>query len=169
MLKKGFSLSLVLAFSLTVSPLTSNAYILSSDKLLPPQDLYYWIDPAFSATHISEVTTGIKAWNVTPEIQFVQKVSLAGGAEVKIERSNTSKGTVVGTSYGGGHIILWSGWRGLSTATKRKETVVHEVGHELGLAHTQESNILISVMRTSGFNSKAYPLSDDKAGIAKKY
>ena len=42
-------------------------------------------------------------------------------------------------------------------------------GHAVGLAHTQPSNNLISVMREFNFNGKAYPLSDDKKGIAAIY
>ena len=46
---------------------------------------------------------------------------------------------------------------------------MHEVGHALGLSHTQASNNSISVMRETGFNGKAYPLSDDIAGISAIY
>lgn len=52
---------------------------------------------------------------------------------------------------------------------ERYETIVHEVGHALGLAHCQFEKESISVMRITGFNNKAYPLSDDKAGISSIY
>ena len=56
----------------------------------------------------------------------------------------------------------------LSEAIKR-ETVVQEVGHALGLAHCQEEKNGVSVMRRLGFNGKAKPLSDDIAGIRELY
>ncbi|WP_425757484.1 matrixin family metalloprotease [Ihubacter sp. rT4E-8] len=43
------------------------------------------------------------------------------------------------------------------------------MGHALGLDHCQTSKNSISVMRAVGFNDKAYPLSDDIAGIKKLY
>lgn len=168
MLKKGLVLSILVGLSLSVLPTTSSAYVLNSKKVSHPKDTYYWIDPAFSSTHQSNIESGINTWDVTPEVQFTKRASLPGGADIMIERSNTSKGNIMGTSYGGGHIILWSGWRGLD-ASDEKETVVHEVGHELGLAHTQASNDSIAVMREDGFNGKPKPLSDDIKGIAKKY
>ncbi len=55
------------------------------------------------------------------------------------------------------------------TTSQQRETIVHEVGHALGLEHCQASKNSISVMRGSGFNGKAYPLSDDIAGISALY
>lgn len=171
MLKKGIVLSLVTCLSLIVLPTTGDAYQFMTDKkykLSDPKDAYYWIDPAFSSTDRSYVDTGINAWDVTPEIQFTKKVSLPGGANIMIEKSNSDKGSVMGQAFGKGKILLYKGWTKLS-ASDKKETVVHEVGHELGLAHTQHKNDTKAVMRETNFNKKPYPLSDDKAGIAKKY
>lgn len=56
-----------------------------------------------------------------------------------------------------------------ATSSQRNETIVHEVGHTLGLAHTQPQNNLNAVMRATGFNNKAYPLTDDIAGLRSLY
>ncbi len=67
-----------------------------------------------------------------------------------------------------GSIVFYSLWQ-TATDVKKNETIVHEFGHAVGLAHTQAGNESISVMREYGFNEKAYPLSDDKAGITAIY
>ena len=54
-------------------------------------------------------------------------------------------------------------------ASQKRETIVHEVGHTLGLDHCQLLKNSTSVMRANGFNGKAYPLSDDIAGISALY
>jgi len=52
------------------------------------------------------------------------------------------------------------------TSTTRQETVAHEMGHCWGLNDVTATNAL---MRGSGFNNNAYPLQDDKNGIAALY
>ncbi|MDR2043475.1 MAG: matrixin family metalloprotease [Clostridium sp.] len=67
------------------------------------------------------------------------------------------------------HVITYYYAFTKATASERQETIVHEVGHALGLAHCQSDKESISVMRATGFNNKAYPLSDDIAGISAIY
>ena len=56
-----------------------------------------------------------------------------------------------------------------ATEAEKHEVIAHEAGNALGLAHCQKSKNSISVMRDTGFNGKAYPLSDDISGIAAIY
>lgn len=57
-----------------------------------------------------------------------------------------------------------------TTQARRNETIVHEVGHTLGLDHIPSiQNQSTSVMRATGFNNKAYPLTDDINGIKAIY
>lgn len=65
-------------------------------------------------------------------------------------------------------ICIYADFLELNT-TRKKETIVHKFGHALGLAHCETTKNTVSVMRETGFNDKAYPLSDDIAGIAKLY
>lgn len=65
-------------------------------------------------------------------------------------------------------ITLYKMFLDLNTVQK-KETIVHEFGHTLGLDHCQLLKNRKSVMRETGFNNKAYPLSDDIAGISALY
>lgn len=84
---------------------------------------------------------------------------------------NQDNGTYAVTKYkswGKFNIVYYKAFIETNLAWQR-ETVVHEVGHALGLDHTQKSNDSISVMRELGFNNKAYPLSDDIKGIKAKY
>ncbi|WP_418301115.1 hypothetical protein [Lysinibacillus fusiformis] len=146
------------------------AYELNSNKFSNPKDAFYWIDPTFDSYKLGgEVKNGILAWNALPEINFTKKVPTASGVEASIEYLDKYNGNIYGQSFGNGRITIYKKWRVELDSTQRTETIVHEVGHEAGLAHTQEKNDEIAVMRRLGFNNKAYPLKDDKAGIAKKY
>lgn len=93
------------------------------------------------------------------------------GVEIKNFYSNKNTGTYATTYYTtkqSARIIYYKSFKNTSAANKR-ETFVHEVGHTLGLSHTQSKNNSVSVMRALNFNQKAYPLADDKKGINAKY
>lgn len=65
-------------------------------------------------------------------------------------------------------ITVYSSFSSLAS-TEKRETIVHEVGHALGLAHCEKEYNSESVMRAKGFNQKAYPLKHDIKNIAKLY
>ncbi|PET68743.1 hypothetical protein CN514_09655 [Bacillus sp. AFS001701] len=163
-----------------ISPLfganSAHAYGLftSSDcpKVSHPKDIYYWVDGRFQnySGKWTEVTESVNKWDALSEVEFTKRVDLPGGADIKVEYGDFFNGDLYGKYFLGsrGNTIIYKKWFEL-TATEERETVVHEVGHALGLKHTQETNDSISVMRQYGFNNKDYPLSDDKAGIAAHY
>lgn len=66
------------------------------------------------------------------------------------------------------NIVIYKDYYG-ATSAQKNEILVHEIGHSVGLAHCQTSKRAAAVMRATGFNGKAYPLSDDKAGVRSIY
>ncbi|TQR30554.1 hypothetical protein C7Y47_15610 [Lysinibacillus sphaericus] len=162
-----FCLTVLFCFQV---PEKGRAYELNSKKFKNPKDAFYWIDPTFDKYNLGgEVKEGILAWNALPEIKFTKKVPSASGVEVSVEYLDKYNGNLYGQSFGSGRITIYKKWREELGSTRRIETIVHEVGHEAGLGHTQKKNDGIAVMRELDFNDKAYPLKDDKDGIAKKY
>lgn len=170
-MKRKFSLLLLcLGVLFCVQVPKGEAYVLNSKEFSNPKDAFYWIDPTFDSYSLGgEVRQGILAWNALPEIEFTKKVPTASGVEASVEYLDKYNGDTYGVSLGSGLITIYKKWRVELDTTQRIETIVHEVGHEAGLAHTQTANNSISIMRQFGFNNKTVPLSDDKAGIAKKY
>ncbi|MFD1927387.1 matrixin family metalloprotease [Sporosarcina siberiensis] len=171
-LRKKISMLLVfgMCFSTMLLPNSSNAYQFLSNKLYTPKDAYYWIHGAFDNYGLkSEVKRGLTAWNPLPEIEFTKEGSLPAGADVKLEYVDNYWGDTYAIHRGSGNITFYKKWRVELNSLRRMETAVHEVGHALGLDHTQKKNDSVSVMRQYGFNDKDFPLSDDKAGISAKY
>lgn len=117
---------------------------------------YYFIDSA------------IKTWNYSSSPLSLSCTGSPYITDVMIYYSDNDSGSYGTTSSKGTKITFYAGMDDLST-TRKKETIVHEVGHTLGLDHTQESNNSKAVMRALGFNDKAYPLQDDKDGIDSLY
>jgi hypothetical protein len=153
---------------------TSKAYVLNGWKKQPhPTGLLYNITNTVSDTGLSNyVIEGTTAWNNAKELSVAGTVSQPGYADFYFTYSDVTTDDYAVT-YGSSdsshdRIVLWKSFKGLSS-TRKKETVCHEVGHALGLAHTQSSNNSKAVMRALDFNDKPYPLSDDLAGIAKLY
>jgi len=160
----------VFSLVLLILPDYAQAYRLNGDKISSPKKAYYWIDPDFKKYKLhGEVKRGVTAWNPSSKIEFLGEARMAGGARVKIEYLDRKPGDYYGIYNGRGNISLNKRWRTELKSLTRKETAVHEVGHALGLAHTQAKNNLNSVMRAREFNYIDKPMSDDYAGINKIY
>ncbi len=154
----------MMLFTSTVS--TSNAYILEPGwKLLVHDNIGVYI-----SSDLSDVTikSNVNKWNTyTGRVSFLYS---AISAQIKfMDNRSLDNGTYATTFLRSGankDIIIYKSFKSLSTVRKN-ETIVHETGHALGLGHSDKTTT--AVMRATGFNDKAYPLSDDIAGIKALY
>lgn len=165
MTRKIFAIFLVLVF-LFSSSLFVHGYTLVGSCVLDPDNVIFKISTTASQ-YTSRITQYAETWEThCNEIG----ISQTGGTTYDIyvysdtAIDNGSYAVTVLDRYGKSTITLYKDFTALSYAYQN-ETIVHEFGHALGLDHTQPENNTISVMREYGFNSKAYPLADDKDGI----
>lgn len=157
-------LLLILIFSIFIQPVY--AYVTNGYHISTPGSVGIYCN---NATYSNKIYTYAKKWNQCSELYLYE--SSTSVAKIHASVSGTSNGNYAVTYHHGNDdhsIVFYASWQSASDSIKN-ETVVHEFGHALGLAHTQSQNNNISVMRQYGFNYKAYPLSDDKAGISYIY
>ena len=142
-----------------------NAYVLWGSGIRDPKNVSLFRNP--SATSYS-ATTYYTQWN-SAKITF--GVPNSYSSDIIMGVNNTDNGTYGVTKQSGigkFSIVYYKAFIN-TDITRQRETVVHEVGHALGLDHTQTANNSKSVMRELGFNLKPYPLSDDINGIKARY
>ena len=150
----------------------ASAYVLNGYKLSAPQNIRYWISPTMVSNY-AEVF--MKMWQNCDEIRFEATAS-TDSTDYNVYMTaieNLDYGSYATTYHNNNndHRIIYYApfFEPATTWTMKYEIIVHEVGHCLGLAHCQPINNSISVMRETGFNNKAYPLSDDILGISYLY
>ncbi|WP_461202719.1 matrixin family metalloprotease [Enterococcus sp. N342-3-1-2] len=165
-MKKFAFLCLFLLIGLQFGAKNVNAYVLNNQNVGYTCQYNNLSSANGYTTNLNKAT----AWNYDGTRVYV-KSSSSGKINIYQGVVNTDNGTY-GVCYyntnSESDIRYYKAFINANTAT-RNETVVHEVGHAIGLSHTQEKNNSIAVMRALGFNNKAYPLSDDKSGMNKKY
>lgn len=165
-MKKLISVLLLLFLSLVINLEQTEAYVLNN-QYTPMTATYRNLSSGTAYTHNLNRAT---AWNYSGAKVFVTQADI-GYINFYQGVVNTDNGTYGICFYNNSSQSDIRYYRAWITAGSliRNEVVVHEVGHAIGLSHTQTANNLNAVMRATGFNNKAYPLSDDKAGMNAKY
>ncbi|MBB6696609.1 matrixin family metalloprotease [Clostridium algidicarnis] len=145
----------------------SKAYVFNNQNVgYNPQ----YINLSSGNPYLSHLNCATK-WSYQGGKVFIKEFDYGGFVNIYQGFVDTDNGTYGVCYYNTNRqsdIRYYRAFKNASSAV-RNETVVHEVGHAIGLSHTQSVNNTESVMRATGFNNKAYPLSDDKAGINAKY
>lgn len=150
---------------------TQNVYAYKTNgyKVTNPSNVLIYAN-ASTNTWAGSISTYAKKWNSCSEITV--NAGTSGNAVINYygdyNTNNGTYGVTVHTSSSTSSITFYYAFT-QTTNINRYETIVHETGHALGLAHCEESKNSISVMRETGFNGKAEPLSDDIAGISYIY
>ena len=166
-IKRFSTIIIVLLFVYTSLP--SFAYQFNGWVLSNPLNVKFKVG-ASVGSYSNLVSTSANQWNSCPEITIYK--TTGSGENIFFVGSysvNTGNYAVTYHSSNNYHTItLYKDFKD-SNDSIRKETVVHEVGHALGLAHCQSYLNSVSVMRETGFNGVNGPMSDDKAGIASLY
>lgn len=119
------------------------------------------------AQYSGNVSTYRYAWNVCPEINVVSSNSVNANIVFYGSYSVTNQGVAYTThpSANKAKIYFYKPFVSLDTVDQN-ETIVHEIGHALGLAHCISSYNSLSVMRDTGFNHYAAPLYHDRNNIS---
>ena len=161
-----FFCCLVLAMIITY-PTNSKAYVLNNQNVCyNPQ----YTNLSSANAYLPHLKNAEK-WTYTGGKVFLSEYTGSGTVNIYQGFVDTDNGTYGVCYYNTSResdIRYYRLFKNASPAV-RNETVVHEVGHAIGLRHTQTVNDANAVMREFGFNNIAAPLSDDKAGINAKY
>lgn len=152
----------------------SHAYEKTGYKFSKPGAIKFFISSNASSYNTLFVNT-IPTWGSYANNVYLKKVNYSTDANIIIyydAKNINSYGTTQPSDTNHYKIYFHKPFSELSDIRK-KEVVIHEVGHALGLAHTQPANYSWSVMwdgqNGAHFHNVAYPLGDDVTGVNNIY
>lgn len=159
-------LSLILCFHLLlIKSLNVQAFITNNHYMSNPKNVKIYVPSNLTSYNVLTYTY---KWSSYCDEIGMSSVSSEANANIyfrTLETVDNGAYAITNFSSDSKHLVIVYKLFYTTSASHRNETIVHEVGHCLGLNHCRESDNSISVMRQYGFNDKAYPLSDDKKGI----
>ena len=159
----------VISLTLCYPSIEADAFQLNGWKLSEPTQVRCHVSTSTQA-YISGIYSFVSIWGAY--CQEVKFVSVGSQGNISIEGNfGVHNGTYATCVHNGNdsHTITLYQLYTTASSVEQHETIVHEVGHALGLAHCETVNNQNSVMRALGFNNKPYPLSDDREGITYLY
>lgn len=168
-------------FFFTIVSFSAKAYVLNQAYWPKPNSLTYFVSSTVvNQNYQGYADHGAIAWNSSSKIQVSKSATATlDGTKTQIVMSDVDLGDVVATgktyksdgsqciagwncqAYSGKITIHKPGFQGLTSAQKY-ETMTHEMGHILGLAH---EDYLTSIMLSKGWINKSIPQTDDWNGI----
>lgn len=159
----------VISLTLCHSSIEVGAFQLNGWKLSKPTNVRCYVT-SNTQGYISSIYSFASIWSsYCKEVKFV---SVGAQGNITIDGNlGVDNGTYAVCKHNSNDSHTITLYYGYTTASsvEQHETIVHEVGHALGLAHCETVNNENSVMRALGFNNKPYPLSDDREGISHLY
>jgi hypothetical protein len=166
-------LLLLLVFIIAVPLANVSTYNFNGAKFRTPSNLDYYIGSSvINAGFYTAASHGPNAWDPADNVHITGRTYSKSYAEFRFEYVNKDTGNYASNinecdcfynDYG--NTTLWADFGSLS-ASREKEVAAHEAGHALGLSHEDD---VPSIMYTTKFLDRIYPVTDDWNGMRARY